>query len=112
MEFEEARKELELELEKGISLDEIRNKITKGDIEAKVSKTRKHFTIEGIQRKKRDLKQLLNKYASESAEETLSPAPKAPTTLELWSQAREEQDGGQILNKKLFKMNDRELLVR
>lgn len=115
MEFEEARRDLELELEKGSSLDEIQDKIIKGNIQAKVSKqlqTKKYFTIERIQRKKRDIMHLLNKYATESVEETLSPAPKAPTTLELWSQAREEQDGGQFLNKKLFKMNDGELLVR
>ncbi|RWR94050.1 alpha-glucan water dikinase, chloroplastic isoform X1 [Cinnamomum micranthum f. kanehirae] len=81
MEFEEARRDLELELEKGSSLDEIRNKIIKGNIQAKVSKqlqTRKYFTIERIQRKKRDIMHLLNKYATESVEETLSPAPKCP----------------------------------
>ncbi|KAL0364189.1 UNVERIFIED_CONTAM: Alpha-glucan water dikinase, chloroplastic [Sesamum angustifolium] len=37
-EFEEARKELQVELEKGVSVDEIRKKITKGEIQTKVSK--------------------------------------------------------------------------
>jgi len=38
IEFEEARKELQTELEKGMSLDDIRKKITKGEIQTKASK--------------------------------------------------------------------------
>ncbi|KAA8533187.1 hypothetical protein F0562_033280 [Nyssa sinensis] len=67
IEFEEARKELQVELSKGTSLDEIQKKITKGEIQTKVAKQlerKRYFTVERIQRKKRELKQLLNKYAS------------------------------------------------
>lgn len=58
-EFEEAQKELQLELDKGVSIDEIRKKITKGEIQTKVS--RKPFIVERIQRKKRDVIELINK---------------------------------------------------
>ncbi|XP_058088674.1 alpha-glucan water dikinase, chloroplastic [Magnolia sinica] len=115
MEFEEARKELQLELNQGTSLDEIRKKIVKGSIQTKVSKQlekKKYFTAERIQRKKRDIMQFLNKYATEAVvKEKTPPTPQVPTVLELWSQAKEGQDGGRIMNKKIFKLGDKELLV-
>lgn len=114
MEFEEARKELQLELDKGISLAELRKKIMKGNIQTKVSKqlkTAKYFTIERIQRKKRDIMQLLNKYSPEIVEQKISDLPKASTVLELCLKPIEEQDGVVILNKEHFKLDDKGLLV-
>ncbi|KAG1366257.1 putative alpha-glucan water dikinase 2 [Cocos nucifera] len=114
MEFEEARKELQLELDKGISLSELRKKIMKGNIQTKVSKqlkTAKYFTVERIQRKKRDIMQLLNKYSPEIVEQKISDLPKAPTVLELCLKPIEEQHGGVILNKEHFKLDDKGLLV-
>eukprot|EP00262_Sarcandra_glabra_P002082 TRINITY_DN1233_c0_g1_i1.p1 TRINITY_DN1233_c0_g1~~TRINITY_DN1233_c0_g1_i1.p1 ORF type:complete len:1466 (+),score=298.47 TRINITY_DN1233_c0_g1_i1:171-4568(+) len=114
VEFEEARKELQVELDRGTSIEEIREKIVKGDIQTKVSKqlqSKKYFTVERIQRKKREVIQLLNKYAPETAGKGIPLMRKAPTAVELISKANEEQDGGRILNKKLFKLGDKELLV-
>lgn len=115
MEFEEARKELQLELDKGTSLAELRKKIMKGNMPTKVSnqlKTKKHFSIERIQRKKRDIVELLNKNVAQIVEEKDSQKTKAPTSLELWSKAIDEQDGGSLLNKKRYKMDDKDLMVR
>ncbi|XP_010248573.1 PREDICTED: alpha-glucan water dikinase, chloroplastic isoform X2 [Nelumbo nucifera] len=112
-ELEEARKELQMELDKGTSLEEIRNKIVKGEIQTKVSKQLKnknYFTIERIHRKKRDFMQYLNKHAAESVKD-LPVQLRALTTIEIFSKAKEEQDGGVILNKKIFKLGDKELLV-
>ncbi|XP_024042608.1 alpha-glucan water dikinase, chloroplastic isoform X5 [Citrus clementina] len=114
-EFEEAKKELQSELEKGISLDEIRKKITKGEIQTKVSdqlKTKKYFRTERIQRKQRDFMQILNKHVAEPTEKkNISVEPKALTPVELFVKATEEQEGDSILNKKIYKLADKELLV-
>ncbi|KAL6007085.1 hypothetical protein ACLOJK_032581 [Asimina triloba] len=114
MEFEEARKELQHELDQGTSLEEIRKKIVKGNIQTKVSKqleTKKKFRVESIQRKNRDVMQFLNKYTTEAIKAEASPTEKPPTMLERWLQAKQEQDGGDLLNKKTFKLGDKELLV-
>ncbi|KAK9108139.1 hypothetical protein Syun_024150 [Stephania yunnanensis] len=100
-EFEEARKDLQNELDKGSSLEEIRKKVTKGDIQLKVSKQKKRRTVERIQRKKRDLMQLLNKHTARIVEEQSFIASEAPTAIQLFSKSKEEQDGGAILNKKV-----------
>ncbi|KAL4638999.1 hypothetical protein ACB092_03G186300 [Castanea dentata] len=113
-EFEEARKELQFELEKGASLDEIRKKIAKGEIQSKVAKQlhhKKYFTPGKIQRKKRDFTQLITKYVAESVEEPDSSQPKALTVVENFAKTKEEQDGGRVLNKKIYKLADKELLV-
>lgn len=115
MEFEEARKELLAELEKGASLDEIRKKIVKGEIQTKVSKqlkTKKYFRAERIQRKKRDLKQLINRNVAENIVEQYIDAPKSWTVIEDYANAREEYESGPVLNKTLYKIDDNNLLVR
>ncbi|GAB4829230.1 hypothetical protein Ancab_018896 [Ancistrocladus abbreviatus] len=112
-EFEEARKELQMERDKGSSLDDIRKKIIKGDIKTKVSKQlekKSYFTVERIQRKKRDFLQMLNKYAAEPMEEGVSMKPRTLTAVELFADAK-EQDGGPTLNKKIFQLGDEQLLV-
>lgn len=107
---------MQSELEKGISLDEIRKKITKGEIQTKVSdqlKTKKYFRTEKIQRKQRDFMQILNKHVAEPTEKkNISVEPKALTPVELFVKATEEQEGDSILNKKIYKLADKELLVR
>ncbi|KAK1552116.1 hypothetical protein Q3G72_010601 [Acer saccharum] len=114
-EFEEARKDLQSELEKGVSLDEIRKKTLKGEIQTKVSKqlkTKKYYRVDRIQRKKRDLMQLLNKNVAKPVEKhEISVEPKALTAIELFAKAREEQDGGSVLKKKIYKLAGKELLV-
>ncbi|RVW43449.1 Alpha-glucan water dikinase, chloroplastic [Vitis vinifera] len=75
-EFEEARKDLQTELEKGLSLDEIQKKMIKGEIQVKVSKQQKKLTA-----------------------------------VEQFAKLKEEQDSGSVLNKKIYKISDKELLV-
>ncbi|XP_063943911.1 alpha-glucan water dikinase, chloroplastic isoform X3 [Daucus carota subsp. sativus] len=113
-EFEEARKEILSELEKGNSVDNIRNKITKGKIETKVSKQpekKKMFTAERIKRKKRDLMQLLNKFTPVPAMETILARPPSLSEMALYAKAKEEQSGGTVLRKNVYKLADKELLV-
>uniref|UniRef100_A0A2P2LZP5 alpha-glucan, water dikinase n=1 Tax=Rhizophora mucronata TaxID=61149 RepID=A0A2P2LZP5_RHIMU len=113
-EFEEARAELQTELERGLSLDDVRKKIMKGEIRTKVAKqlqNKNYFSIERIQRKKRDLGQLIIKYAAAPVEERYSVEPEALTSVELFAQKKEGLDGGAVLNKQIFKLADNKLLV-
>lgn len=109
---------MQIELDNGTSIDGIRKKIIKGEIQTKVTKQRekkKYFTVERIQRKKRDLMELLNKHSSGLVEEKISPIsvkPKVLSTIERFAQEKEEQGGGPITNKKIFRLADKELLVR
>lgn len=102
------------ELKKGATIDEIRKKITKGEIKSRVAKQlqeKKYFRVEKIQRKKRDLMQLVNKYSSQPIEETFSAKPKALTEVEQFAKLKEEQDGGVVVNKIIYKLGDKDLLV-
>lgn len=120
-EFEEARKELQKELDKGTSLDEIRKKIVKGEIKTKVAKQlekKRYFTVERIQRKNRDLTQIITKYACQPEEkvsieqvEKVSMKQKVLSPVELFAEAKEAQDGALVVKKKLFELADKQLLV-
>lgn len=102
------------ELTKGATIDEIRKKITKGEIKTKVAKQlkeNKYFRVEKIQRKKRDLVQLVNKYATQPIEETYTAKPKALTEVEKFAKLKEEQDGGDVINKTIYKLGDKDLVV-
>ncbi|KAF7829333.1 alpha-glucan water dikinase, chloroplastic [Senna tora] len=118
-EFEEARKELLAELEKGTSIDEIQKKITKGEIQTKVAKqlkTKKYFRVERIQRKRRDLMQLIDRNVAKDViqQDIAAPKPAAPktlTALERYAKEREEQNKGLVLNKKIYKLGDNDLMV-
>lgn len=115
VEFEEARKDLQAEVDKGISIDQLRKKILKGNIESKVSKqlkNKKYFSVERIQRKKRDIIQLLSKHKHTLTEEKVEVAPKQPTVLDLFTKFLHEKDGCEVLSRKLFKFGDKEILVR
>lgn len=104
-----------MELQKGTSLDDIRSKITKGDIETNVAKQlqkKKYFRTKRIQRKKWDIIQILNKYVTEPVDEQHLATPKALTPVEIFAKVKEEQDGSSILNRSIYKFNDKELLVR
>lgn len=103
---------MQIELEKGASLDEIRNKITKGEMKTKATPKRKYI-VERIQRKERDLMQLINKYVADSqtGKEKISVKPKSLTVVELYSETKKEEDVGSILSKKIFNLSGMELLV-
>ncbi|KAI3816782.1 hypothetical protein L1987_16486 [Smallanthus sonchifolius] len=130
MEYEAARAELYEEIARGSSLEDIRTRLTKkdgtnskqntdvseGNIQTKVQKPveKKTYTIQSIQRKKRDLMQLLNKHipvSIKSVEEKPSMKPKTLSAVELYSKAIEEQSDINILNKKTYKLAEEELLV-
>ena len=115
VEFEEARKELQAELDKGTSVDQLRKKILKGNIEKKVSKqlqNKKYFTAERIQRRNRDITELLNKHKPIVTEEQVKATPKQPTVLDLFTKSLQEGDDRDVLSRKLFKIGDKEILVR
>lgn len=131
MEYEAARAELYEEISRGSSLEDIRTRLTKkddtsskqvtdvseGSKQTKVQKPikKKAYSIQRIQRKKRDLMQLLNKHipvSIKSVEEKTSMKPKTLSAIELYSKAIEEQNDIDILNKKTYKLADNELLVR
>lgn len=114
-EFEVARQELQVELDKGTSLDEIRKKITKGDIKTKVSKQleKKNYSrVARIQRKKRDLMQILNKSTAKPSPVDVKSAvePKTLTPVELYAMKKEEQEGFSIL-KKNYNVGGKQLLA-
>ncbi|XP_052204850.1 alpha-glucan water dikinase, chloroplastic [Diospyros lotus] len=114
IEFEEARKELQTELENGTSINEIRKKITKGEIKTKVAKQlerKKYFSVERIRRKQRDFIQLLNKYAVGSVAEKTSVEPLALSKVEQFVKEKEEQSGSSVVKKKIFRLADKELMV-
>ncbi|CAH9102815.1 unnamed protein product [Cuscuta europaea] len=119
-EFEEARLELQLELEKGVTLEELRKRIVKGEIKTKVAKQlekKNYFTIEKIQRKARDVDQLINRDASQSGFESSSelqqmlPEDQTLSSIELFGKAKEKEVDGPILNKKIYKIFNSELMV-
>ncbi|KAJ6430414.1 hypothetical protein OIU84_021748 [Salix udensis] len=121
-EFEKAREELQTELDKGVSINEIQKKITKGEIKTEVSnqlQNKRIFSTKRIQRKKRDIMQLVNKHAAKSVDDKVSKyaegkasvESKVLNAVELFAKEKEEHDGGAVLNKKIFKLADKELLV-
>lgn len=115
MEFEEAKKDLQMEIDKGASIEDIWKKITRGEIQANVEKqlqTKSHFRIERIQRKKRDFIHILNRYAAKALGDFFLDNPKTLTAIQLFAKAMEEQDGSPVMSKSIFKLNDKELLVR
>lgn len=131
MEYEAARAELYEEIAKGSSLEDIRTRLTKkdgtnskqdtdvskGNRQTKVQKPveKKTYSTQRIQRKKRDLMQLLNKHIPVSlkpVEEKTPMKPKTFSAVELYSKGIEEQSDIDILNKKTFKIAGEELLVR
>lgn len=102
------------ELSKGATIDEIRKKIIKGEVKTKVAKQlqgKKYFRVEKIQRQKRDLVQLVNRYAPQPIKETYTAKPKALTEVEQFAKLKEEQDGGEVINKIIYKLGDKDLLV-
>lgn len=126
VEYEAARTELQDELERGLSVEELRSKITKSDGKSKTKEasapdeksktpkkqeTNRHYNVEKIQRKRRDFMELLNKYAAESVKENVNNTPKPPTAVELFTKAKEEQYGDSVINKRTFKLGDKKVVV-
>lgn len=102
-----------MELSMGTSLDDIRKKIAKGEIKTKVAKQlekKNYFTVDRIQRKKRDPIQIINKVVSEPVVK-VPQKPKSLSAVEIFAEAKESQDGGFGVKKKLFGLADKQLMV-
>ncbi|CAI0405203.1 unnamed protein product, partial [Linum tenue] len=111
---EEARAELHAELNRGVSVDEMRKKITKGDARKKVTEQpnkKKHFGPGRIQRRERDLTQIVTKYTVDCTEQAIPVERQSAKPVELYAKAVEERDGDTIINKKIYKLGDKEILV-
>lgn len=71
-------------------------------------------TTERISRKNRDVMQLLSKHASTSTgvnKATEATPGQSPTVLDLFLKSLQENNGGQVLCKKVFKLGEKEILV-
>jgi alpha-glucan,water dikinase len=127
VEYEAARAELTEELSRGVPLEKLRARLTKKpesserdatatkELERKVSKQekkKKKYSVERIQRKNRDITQLLNKHKPGVTKEQVQAAPKQPTVLDLFTKSLQEGDDCDVLSRKLFKIGDKEILVR
>ncbi|XP_051203433.1 alpha-glucan water dikinase, chloroplastic isoform X2 [Lolium perenne] len=126
VEYEAARAELTEELSRGVPLEKLRARLTKKpesserdatatkELERKVSKQekkKKKYSVERIQRKNRDITQLLNKHKPGVTKEQVQAAPKQPTVLDLFTKSLQEGDDCDVLSRKLFKIGDKEILA-
>lgn len=128
VEYEAARTELQEEIAKGASVGDLRARLNKksdgqeikGEPAKKASKQvqeKQNYRVDRIQRKKRDFMQLLNKHGTKSTEtiksteETISAEPRALSAIELFAKAKEEEDLSPVINKKIFKVADKDVLV-
>ncbi|GLJ13650.1 hypothetical protein SUGI_0217250 [Cryptomeria japonica] len=111
-EYEEARKAVQAELVKGISVADIRKKLQLGGTQMKCdSRQEKMQTFQHIPRKKRDTSYLLNKYSDKATESKISAMSIKDNTSHLDAYAMEGLDGRTILQKTTFKLGDKQLLV-
>ncbi|KZV25491.1 alpha-glucan water dikinase, chloroplastic [Dorcoceras hygrometricum] len=113
-EFEEARKELQAELDKGSSLEDIQTKISKGEIKTQVARQlekKKFFMRERIQRKERDVMQLLTKFSSEPKEQKDSSEAQVLSAVQQFVREKENDIADPVLSKKTYKLADKELQV-
>lgn len=115
-EFEEARKDLEKELQHGETLKGLYKRLLpNAEIDTKkgakgVGKQRKRVKAR-IQRKQRDASELIN-FSKESPAEPATPiSTREATALERAVEVIEKQDIGAIVQKKLFKLGGSDLLV-
>ncbi|KAM5567913.1 alpha-glucan water dikinase 1, chloroplastic [Rosa sericea] len=133
VEYEAARTELLEEVARGASIQELQARLTKktdsgnsqepshaGNKEvskaAKKHESKQVFRTGRIKRKQRDLMKILNKHATKPVDEAKlaneeSTKPKALKAVELFAKAKEEQDGASVLNKKIYRLGDKDLLV-
>lgn len=77
-----------------------------------VDRVGKSTTPQRIQRKKRDVLQILNKFPQKTETVKVSAVERELSALELCSKVMEELDAGSVLQKKIYKLDNKELLVR
>lgn len=105
---------MQVELDKGSSLEDIRKKITKGEVQTNVSKQppqNTSFNTNRVQRKNRDIMSLLTKFETNPTKENISRSPEVLSAVKRFSVDKEAQIDGPVMNKKIFKLGDKELLV-
>ncbi|KAI5019943.1 hypothetical protein ZWY2020_044831 [Hordeum vulgare] len=76
--------------------------------------TNTSFSSERITRKNRDVMQLLSKHTSKSADvnkPTEATPDRSPTVLDLFLKSLQENNGCQVLCKKVFKLGEKEILA-
>ncbi len=111
-EFEEARKDLELELKKGVTIEQLRKRFAaggNGSTQQKSPKKQQRFT-----RKKHDAEELINKFTLGAAVSQLPatvPPPRELTALESAAQTLENADNGAVVIRKMLKVGGSDLLV-
>ncbi|XP_042048973.1 alpha-glucan water dikinase, chloroplastic-like isoform X2 [Salvia splendens] len=136
-EYEAARMELLEEVARGASTEDLRAKLTSksGASESKdnfVSEsksnipdtekdgqrkkiqtkgTKTNFSTDRVQRRKRDIMSLLTKFKPEAINENISHAPEVLSPIKQFSMDKEAHIDGHIMNKKIYKLGDKELLV-
>ena len=134
MEYEAARTELLEEVARGASIQELQARLNKkndsgnsheqsqaGNKEvsnaAKKHESKQVYRTGRINRKQRDLMKILNKHATKPVDEAKlgseeSAKPKALKAVELFAKEKEEEDGASVVNKKIYRLGDKDLLVR
>nr|GEX73905.1 alpha-glucan water dikinase 1, chloroplastic-like isoform X2 [Tanacetum cinerariifolium] len=129
VEYEAARAELYEEVARGNSIEKIRARLTKKDDTSSKQVTgasegekktisqkpveKRTYSGQRIQRKKRDLMQLLSKHipvSVKSVEEKVSMEPKTLSAVELYIKSIEDKDVN-VINKKTYRIDDTELSV-
>lgn len=70
-----------------------------------------NFSNEKVQRKKRDIMSLLTRFKPESIKENIPPSPEVLSSIKQFSMDKEVHIDGPIMNKKIYKLGDKELLV-
>ncbi|KAJ7534984.1 hypothetical protein O6H91_12G013500 [Diphasiastrum complanatum] len=114
VEFEEARKELQAELSRGLTVKDLQKRLQSNEKQNNgkaVTKTSKPEVSSStrITRKSRDLSDLIHKYSKVKAEVVAST--REPTPLELVAQELEDANNDSVLLRKTFKLGDKELLA-
>ncbi|KAH9535846.1 hypothetical protein CY35_17G074900 [Sphagnum magellanicum] len=111
-EFEEARKDLELELKKGVTIEQLRKRFAAGGNGSTQQKSPKKQ--QRITRKKRDAEELINKFTLGAAVSQLPatvPPPRELTALQSAAQTLENADNGAVVIRKMLKVGGSDLLV-
>lgn len=125
--------ELQEEMMRGASVEDLRAKLLKKDntnespksnetsssgreAQKKVSKQperKKYYSTEKIQRKGRDLNKLICKHVADFVEpkSKSSTEPRSLTSLEIYAKAKEEQETTPVFSKKTFKLEGSAILV-
>ncbi|KAL1565640.1 alpha-glucan, water dikinase [Salvia divinorum] len=84
------------------------------NIQSKVPKKqapKTNLSYEKVQRKKRDIMLLLTKFKPESIKENIFPSPEVLSPIKQFSMDKEAHIDVPIMNKKIYKLGDKELLV-